>query len=58
MSKAKVTPAPPGPQAQAPPLEQLPITHHAVSRALAKAEAALALLRLAEEHYGGEDWRS
>lgn len=38
------------------PLEALPITHHAVSCALAKAEAALALLRLAEEHYDGEDF--
>ena len=56
MSKPKVTPAPPGPQASAPPLEQIPFTHHAVPCAISKADAALALLRLAEEHYDGEDF--
>ena len=68
MSKPKIPPAVPASQpasrsnapaetpASASPLEQLPMTHHAVACALAKAEAALALFRLAEEHYDGEDF--
>jgi hypothetical protein len=36
------------------PLESIPITHHDVTMALSKGEAALDLLKLAEEHYEGD----
>ena len=44
--------APGGPEAT---LKEIPITHHAVSAHLARAEAALALFQLAEEHYEDGD---
>jgi hypothetical protein len=36
-------------------LEHIPITHHDVTMALSKAQAALELLHVAEEDYAGEE---
>jgi hypothetical protein len=45
--------APAGPEAAT--VEKIPITHHEVTMALSKAEAALELLHVAEEDYEGEE---
>jgi hypothetical protein len=42
-------------KAPAMPLETIPITHHEVTMAISKAEAALELLHVAEEDYEGQE---
>ena len=51
----KKTPAKAASEAPSPPEPRgIPITHHDVTMALSKGEAALDLLNLAEEHYEGD----